>query len=128
MKTFKVLAALLAYPQPELLAREVLINLQSQDTFIKGASTRQISDVQGDMVKTRTHARHATARHATRSWAGFAVLADAAELVRLSCWGHGAGSDAHMRRGPTAGSAATAVRKGLRARGCHAMSSGAGCR
>ena len=77
----------LAYPQPELLAREVLINLQSQDTFIKGASTRQISDVQGDMVKTRKHARHATARHATRSWAGFAVLADAAELVRLSCWG-----------------------------------------
>ena len=41
----------LAYPQPELLAREVLINLQSQDTLIKGASTRQISDVQGDMVK-----------------------------------------------------------------------------
>jgi hypothetical protein len=75
--------------QPELLAREVLINLQSQNTLIKGASTRQISDVQGDMVKTREHARHATARHATRSWAGFAVLADAAELVRLSCWGHG---------------------------------------
>lgn len=44
-------ASRLAYPQPELLAREVLINLQSQDTLIKGASTRQISDVQGDMVK-----------------------------------------------------------------------------
>ena len=42
--------------------------------------------------------------------------------------GHDAGSAAHTRRGPTAGSAATAVSKGLQARGCHAMWSGAGCR
>lgn len=59
--------ARLPYPQPELLAREVLINLQPQDALIKGASTRQIRDVQGDVVKAGKHARHATARHATRS-------------------------------------------------------------
>jgi len=56
-------ASRLAYPQPELLAREILINLQPQDTFVKGASTWQVSDVQGDVVETRKHASHATARY-----------------------------------------------------------------
>ena len=45
-------ASRLAYPQPELLARVILINLQPQDTLIEGAGTRQISDVQGDVAET----------------------------------------------------------------------------
>ena len=32
-------AVRLAYPQAELLAREILINLQPQDALIEGAST-----------------------------------------------------------------------------------------
>jgi hypothetical protein len=48
-------ASRLANPQAELLTREVLILLQPQDTLVEGASTRQIGDVHGDMVKAGKH-------------------------------------------------------------------------